>query len=258
MRTISSLYRYPIKGLSPEVLERVALQAGHGFPRDRELAITNGGWHYDAAQYTPRPKMDFLMLMLHERLALLKTRVDDATDTVHLRAPDGRTVVARLDDAQALARLEDFFAEYLADRVNGRPQFVQARGARFTDASVVSPQLMRSISLINLASVRHLGEKMGAMLDPLRFRANVYFDGGEPWEELGWLDREIRLGGLRAKVVMKTRRCAATNVNPLTGERDLGVPQALMKHFKHMDLGVYAEVLEDGVLQPGDVLQAAA
>lgn len=255
MRTISALYRYPIKGLSPERLQQVALRGGRGFPGDRQYALTDGSWVYDPMYYTPRPKIDFLMLMLHEQLALLKVRVDDDSRTLHLQAPNGRVIDARLDDGAEVARIEGFFAEHLADKLQGRPRLVNARDQSFTDVSVVSPSLMSSISLVNLASVRDLGEKLGVELDPLRFRANVYFDGGEPWEELSWLDRPVRLGSIGTMVVMKTRRCAATNVNPDTGERDLGVPQALMKHYRHVVLGVYAEVLSTGELHAGDALQ---
>jgi hypothetical protein len=37
--TIDSLYRYPVKGLTPEPLERVVLEAGSAFPADRLFAL---------------------------------------------------------------------------------------------------------------------------------------------------------------------------------------------------------------------------
>lgn len=252
MRTIRSLFRYPIKGLSPEPLTQVQLRAGCGFPGDRELALTNGSWVFDAASYSPRPKSDFLMLMQHESLAALRSRVEGNVITV--TEPNGAVQVAALDDEQALARLSNFFAGYLQGKLRGIPQVVRAGQHRFTDVSVVSSELMQSVSLINLASVRDLGEKMSRQLNPLRFRANIYFDGGDAWEELGWLDREIRLGDLRARVVLRTRRCAATNVDPERGVRDLGIPQALLKNYRHGDMGVYAELLDQGQLSSGDSL----
>lgn len=250
MRTVHSLYRYPVKGLSPEPLADVALAAGRGFPGDRELALTNGAWTFDEASYQPRPKMDFLMLMRHESLAALRTRL--AGKRLSVQAPDGSGCEGAIDDPADCARLSDFFAAYLDGKLPGRPTLVKAGAHRFTDVSVVSPTLMQSVSLINLASVRDLGEKLDHTLNPLRFRANIYFDGGAAWEELGWLDREIRIGALRARVVLRTRRCAATNVDPETGARDLGIPQALLKHYRHGDLGVYAELLDGGSLRAGD------
>lgn len=256
MRTIRSLYRYPVKGLSPEPLAEVELHVGRGFPRDRELALTNGAWAYDPASYMPRPKTDFLMLMQHESLAALRTRVSHDGTRLALSAADGAALEVVLDDDAALERLSAFFAAHLAGKLPGTPRLVRAGAHRFTDVSVVSPTLMQSVSLINLASVRELGARLGRELNPLRFRANVYYDGGEPWEELAWLEREIRIGPLRARVVLRTRRCAATNVDPDTGARDLGIPQALLKNFRHGDMGVYVEMLDGGRLQPGDTLLA--
>lgn len=255
MRTLRSIYRYPVKGLSPEPMKSVALKAGGGVPRDRELALTNGGWAYEPDTYRPRPKTDFLMLMQHESLAALRTRVSEDGLSLSVGMSEGRTLDVALDDKVALERLSDFFAAYLPVKVEGRPRLIRAHGHRFTDVSVVSAALMQSVSLINLASVRDLGVRIGRELNPLRFRANFYYDGGEPWEELGWLDREIHLGSLRARVVRRTSRCAATNVDPDTGVRDLGIPLALVKNFRHGDMGVYVEMLEGGVLRPGDGLQ---
>jgi uncharacterized protein YcbX len=256
MRTIHALYRFPVKGLSPEPLQAVPLQAGCGFPRDRELAITNGRWLYDAAQYEPRPKTDFLMLMQHESLAALRTKVSDDGQRLAVHAPDGTSLDVALDDDGDLERASAFFATYLGGRLECPPRLVKAGHHRFTDVSVVSPTLMQAVSVINLASVRDLGARMGRELDPLRFRANVYYDGGEPWEELAWMDQALRLGEVPARAVLRTRRCAATNVDPVTGVRDLGIPQALIKNYRHGDMGIYVELLGSGSLRPGDTVHS--
>ena len=254
MRTIQSLYRYPVKGLSPEPLQAVLLQVGQGIPRDRELALTNGRWQYDPLHYAPRPKTDFLMLMQHESLAALRTRVSEDGLRLMVQAPDGSSLDVALSSPDDQDRTSEFFAKYLGGRLEGSPRLVKAGTHRFTDVSVVSPTLMQSVSIINLASVRDLGERMGCTLDPMRFRANVYYEGGEPWEELAWIDRELRLGEVPARAVLRTRRCAATNVNPVTGARNLGIPQALIKNFRHGDVGIYVELLGGGTLRPGDTL----
>lgn len=256
MRTIHSLYRFPVKGLSPEPLPVVSVQAGYGFPRDRELAITNGSWQYDVAQYAPRPKTDFLMLMQHESLAMLRTSVSDDGERLMVKAPDGKTLDVSLSDTADLKDGSAFFSTYLGDRLKDHPSVVRAVGHRFTDVAVVSPTLMQSISVINLASVRDLGTRMGRELDPMRFRANIYYDGGQPWEELAWIGQELQLGEVPARAVLRTRRCAATNVDPVTGVRDLGIPQALIKNFRHGDMGVYVELLGSGTLRPGDSVKS--
>ena len=50
-------------------------------------------------------------------------------------------------------------------------------------------------------------------------------------------------------------RCAATNVDPDTGIRDLEVPQALTRHLGHSDCGIYAEIVKGGEIAQGDNIE---
>ena len=47
---IDAIYRYPVKGLSPQRLARVALAAGQTLPADRLYAIENGPSGFDPAR----------------------------------------------------------------------------------------------------------------------------------------------------------------------------------------------------------------
>ena len=256
MYPIENLYRYPVKGLSAEPMDSVKLTTGHAFPLDRKFAITNGSWQFDASTYTPRPKTDFLTLMQHEALAEYSATYDEALNQLRLAVADTVEMFA-LNNLSERQRLSALLAARLGSRVEGTPQLVEAEGAIFTDVSVVSASMMNAVSLINLSSLDSLSAAIGAELHPLRFRANIYFRSATPWEELSWVGQDIRLGGVLARVLLKTRRCAATNVNPLTALRDQAIPQTLIKKFRHGDLGVYAEIIEGGELKAGDYLSLA-
>src|SRR3954464_1170921 len=91
---IASLYRYPVKGLSPEPLQRAELRAGDYFPGDRLYAIENGPSGFDASAPQHQPKIKFLMLMRNEALARLRTRYEDETATLVIEAPGHQTVRA--------------------------------------------------------------------------------------------------------------------------------------------------------------------
>jgi uncharacterized protein len=80
--SIRAIYRYPVKGLSPDPLERVVLRKGETFPADRLYAIENGPTGFDPAKPAYFPKQRFLMLMRNERLAALRTEYDEATHTL--------------------------------------------------------------------------------------------------------------------------------------------------------------------------------
>src|SRR5882672_9721258 len=127
-----------------------------------------------------------------------------------------------------------------------------AKDHKFTDASFLSMTLMRLVSLINLASVRTLEEKIGMKLNPLRSRGNIHVSGLELWQELDWIDERFQIGRIHVRGLARTPRCAAVNVNPDTAIRDASLPKAISQNCGHVDLGVYLQVLSDGELQVGD------
>ena len=106
--------------------------------------------------------------------------------------------------------------------------------------------------MINRASLAALEAAMGVPVDPLRFRANVDFDGAAAWAEHDWIDSEITVGPARLRVISPITRCAATQVNPVTAKRDLDIVAALGRAFGHINMGVYAEVVRGGEIGVGD------
>jgi uncharacterized protein YcbX len=248
---VAGLYRYPVKGLSAERLRSVSLVAGYGFPKDRVYAVTDGSLAFDEANPQPAPKTQFLMLAKHERLAQLHTQFVDAEETLHVRDAQGVTRAYRLDRPEDREALAHELGRQVGVPVPGVPRVVFAEGHQFTDVSVHGVALMRSISLINLATVRDLSARLGMALDPLRFRGNLLFDGAPPWSELEWVGRTLTLGDVRMRIVRRTKRCAATSVNPTTAERDVNLPLRIRELQGHGDLGVYAEVLAGGTLSEG-------
>ena len=254
---VTALYRYPVKGLSAERLDRVALKAGGTMPWDRAFAVENGTADFDPAAPKYFPKTKFLMLMKDERLATLDTQFDDDSGVLTIMR-DGKQVACG-DITTRIGRqlIEHFLASYMKDELRGPPRMVTVAGDTgpgFSFSDVPMPVL----SLINLDSVRDLERVTGQPVDPMRFRGNVYVEGLPAWSELEWENRTFSLGSLKVKGVLRTQRCAATNVNPRTAERDMNLPQALKLGYGHMDMGIYCEILEDGDLAAGDVLTPPA
>jgi uncharacterized protein YcbX len=93
--------------------------------------------------------------------------------------------------------------------------------------------------------------RLGAPVDPLRFRANLYVSGLPAWREFDWLGREVSAAEVGFRVAERINRCAATNVDPASGVRDLNIPLALRKAYGHIDCGVLLRVIRGGDLEVG-------
>ena len=245
---IASLYRYPVKVLSPEPLPRVTLEIGQTLPADRRYAIENGPSGFDPADPKWMSKAYFLMLQRDQWLAGLHTRFDDASGVLTIRRDGAVAAQGDLETGEGRAAIEGFFATGFAGKIKGRPKVLSGRGHSFSDVA------RKVVSIINLGSLRAIETMVGQPVHPLRFRANVYVEGWPAWREFEWLDQTLVVGKARLKVVKRITRCAAVNVDPETAVRDLDIPQALMRRLGHNECGVYAEVIAGGVIGVGDAI----
>ena len=251
---IDSIYRYPVKGLSPQRLERVALTPGHTLPADRLYAIENGPTGFDPAAPSYFPKNRFLMLMRNEQLAALRTDYDEASHVLTIEWEGREAARGDLRTKDGRLAIEAFFRRFMPKDLNGPPKVLDGQGPSGV-AHSFSDVAKKVVSIINLASVTAVETASGAPVDPLRFRGNLHVSGWPAWREFDLLDSEIAIGNVTLKVVKRIVRCAATNVDPATGIRDLEIPKTLLKTFGHADCGVYAEVLTAGEIAPGDTIR---
>lgn len=250
--TIASIYRHPVKGLTPEQLASVQLEAGAYFPNDRHYAIEVGPSGFDPENPKHISKQRFTVLARFPALARIKTRLEDATGVFHLGDAHGFGVETRLDTDDGRAIVERFLQAFLGEEAPGKLRVLQSpQGYRFMD----HPQ--GYISVMNLASVRAVQQAIGQPVDPLRFRANVYVDGLKPWAEDEWVaGQRVQLGGASLAMFKPIVRCVATHVNLDTGERDIDMVGQLREHFGRDTLGSYFSIMQGGVVKAGDALEA--
>ena len=243
---LQRLCRYPVKGLSPEDLDSVDLSVDQGLPEDRRFALAHGAERYERGRSGWLPKRHFLNLMSNERLASLQTAYDSASGILTIRR-NGKQV-ARGNITQQIGRdlIDQFFAAFMRDQSVRSPRLVDSPGVMFTDTQE------KFVSIINLGSVGDVERVTRKPVDPIRFRGNLMIDGARPWQEFDWIGRELTIGAATLSVIEPIGRCAATNVDPTTGERDLNIPKSLMSGLGHSNCGVYARVISGGRIAPGD------
>jgi len=243
---IASLYRYPVKGLSPEPLPRVGLSAGQTLPADRRYAIENGPSGFDPQAPAWMPKSYFLMLMRNERLAGLQTHFEDDTNLLTVRENGKVAAQGDLETVEGRAAIETFFATHFPRELKGPPKIISGSNHSFSDVA------KKVVSIINLGSLGAIEGIVGQPVHPLRFRANLYVGGWPAWHEFDLLGQTIAIGEARLKIVKRIVRCAAVNVDPESAARDLDIPHTLERRFGHADCGVYAEVITGGSIATGD------
>lgn len=241
MRGVTALWRHPIKSHGREALTAVTLRTGEAMPWDRIWAVA-----HDAAKVKDgawAPCVNFSRVSKAPGLMAITARLDEATETVTLTHPDRADLVFRPDtDPNALIG----WTAPLVPQDRARPrQIVRLDGRGFTDSDFAS------VTLCNAASHRAVELEMGQPLSVHRWRGNIWYEGGAPWEEFEWIGRDIHIGGAILRPVERTDRCAATTTNPDTGRRDADTLAAL-NAFGHQDFSVRCRVIQGGTVTIDD------
>ena len=242
--------RHPIKSHGRETLAAVDVTAGQMLPWDRHWAVLHEAAKADGTEWAPCANFS----RGSKAPGLMAIRADFDPDHVsvtlsHPDRPDALTF--RPGDAADLPAFLDWVRPLMpADRAASvRIVSAGTRGMSDTD--------FPSISLLNLASIRALGDRLGQDLDPRRFRGNFWVDGLAAWEEFGWIGQTIAIGDVRFRVEERIVRCLATTANPDTGQRDADTLGALEAGWGHRDMGVYMTALDSGRVETGNAVRLA-
>ena len=110
----------------------------------------------------------------------------------------------------------------------------------------------KTISLINLNSIRDFEKKLSQKIEFQRFRGNIYVDGLKAWDERRLVNKTLIINNLKFKVIKEIPRCVATNIKPNSSEINLSIPISLKQFYNHINLGVYLIPLNDGNIKSND------
>lgn len=235
MVKVAALYRYPIKGFTPERAGELVLTGDNRvlgdrvlafrYPRGTEPASDEGRDYWD--------KGLGLQLRDYPTLARLRLKYDDGR--VNLTLDDGTLIVDALAPEEGW-EITRAVTDYLASttdarrlsRQNQQPVTLIGDGKtpRFQDRSY------GFLSAHNRASVQALGEVAGMELDEVRFRSNIALDGLDAWEENDLIGSQIQIGDTIFDVYAPIVRCLAIQANPETGIRDASLMKMLTRDFE--------------------------
>jgi MOSC domain-containing protein len=233
MPRIVALYRYPVKGFTPETCERLTVLDTGRIEGDRALGFRFGNSELPEDAWSR--KHGFTVLVNTPGLARLETRYDHDERRLTL-AVDGKVIADETLDDSGRRRLEAAVERFvlslpenpLADHAERRPLRLIGDGVtpRYQDSE------QGQVTLHSRASLAALAGALGtSSVDEMRFRSNIAIEGVPAWEEQDWIGRRVRIGDVELDVTRPKTRCLATHANPETGERDLPVMQTLVRAF---------------------------
>lgn len=256
MATITRLYQVPVKGLTPSLVDRLAVAADGAVEGDRVL----GFLFADAGEPDEmgwRGKTSFLTMQNTPAFARVDARYDRTSrrlsltyDGAELVSGDVTSEADRERMVEGVTALVQGFEVNPLTEASRMPLRLVGDGMtpRFHDRK------SHHVTLVASASIEALAGRIGADVDERRFRMNVTIDGVEPWAELEWIGQTIQIGGADFEVTGPVVRCLATHANPVTGERDQDVMQTLTREFGHErpTMGVLAVPRAASTLSVGD------
>ena len=250
--TIVELWRYPVKSMQGERLDRVALDAA-GLEGDRRFGLVTPEGYVLSGKSEPR--------VLHGAATV---RADGEIDIV--LPNDGRTasddpdvdavLSAWLDCPVRLHRAgadEQFMINHQVDPEDESKtkDFPTPPGAYYDSRSTVH--------LLSQSSLRAARDEYdGGQWDVRRFRPNLVVsfgadDGG--YVEEAWVGATVTLGAVPAVVRKRTSRCVLTTRAQPGLDRDLQIYRSVMK-TNDGNLGIYLVPQAAGTIAVGDRVSA--
>ena len=246
MAKVTDLWRHPIKGVSREQLETVALEVGKTMPWDRHWAIAHSDAKIDSENPVWVRCLNFARAARGHRLMAVSSQLNELVGTLTLQHPDLETITVNPDDLTDAKIIVDWVTK-ISNPDRALPaQVFKAPNRGMTDSSTAT------LSIHTKASLDALSKAIGTPLDQRRFRGNIWLDGPGAWEEFSWVGRHVRIGEAEFEITKPVERCMATTVNPNTGISDQATLETLKSNWGHLDFGVFGIVTKAGSISLGD------
>ena len=282
--TVAGIWRYPVKSMRGERLERCAL-GGRGIPGDRGWALRDEA----AAEIRGAKKLPQLLLC---SARYLEEPAEDRIPPAEITLPDGRRT--RSDAPDAAARLSELLGrqvtlwpvrppEDLDHYRRGAPDhpdldaelrsvFGRLADEPLPDLSTIPQELFQFTSipggyfdvlplhLLSTATLRELGRlNPSSRFDVRRFRPNLLIESDDRqsgFVELDWCGRTLAIGGACVKVEMPVVRCVMTTLPQDDLPKDPRVLRTVVRDA-NQSAGVYGAVASPGRVAVGDRVELA-
>jgi uncharacterized protein len=256
MPHVVALYRYPVKGFTPEACDNLTVLDQGRIAGDRVLGIRFADT--EAADEAWSRKSGMVALINTPGLACLNVRFDQESFRLHISL--GTSVL--FDESlhsQGRKRLAEVLAGYVAkldvNPLTDHPERSPLRVIGDGHSPRYHDEPAGRITLHGRGSLEAVQAAVENEVSELRFRSNIAIDGLAAWEEQSWVGRKIRIGAVKFDVVKPKTRCLAIHANPTTGQRDLPILTTLTRKLGQENPTFAVAMLPSGAggrIQVGD------
>jgi uncharacterized protein YcbX len=269
MSSVRSLYRYPVKGLRPEILTQAELRPLRGLLGDRSFAFQflddsvppeltqvdaeRAPWmsKFHLAVQHDWPALARILPVWNEAGKFLALKVFDQF------GGDERQIQHRVDTIAGREALAHFVFDFLKEQ----QPFLKARHSTVSPLRLIGATDLASrftdsggapLSFALHESVLDLNAQFGIKIDEQRFRLNLILEGAPAWSELSWTEKKIQIGECIIQVKKPIARCPNIDVDQLTGERHSEIFSNMKSVLGHSLMGMRADVVKEGTISIND------
>jgi uncharacterized protein YcbX len=252
---VSWLSVAPVKGLALARRDELTLER-HGAVENRRFHLLD-----------ERGRFVNGLTRLERSLFAVRAHWDPESDSLELTFPDGTVVEGGVELGEEVTT--DFYGRREPGRLVLGPwaealSAFAGRELRLARTDAPGRAVDRSdgaVTIVSDESADELARQAGVpVADVRRFRMLVGVTGGRPHEEDEWIGRNVVVGEAVVRVREQVARCAITTKDPDSGERDLDTLRVIRQYrgtrdAKHLDFGVFGEVVGPGRVRVGDAVQ---
>jgi uncharacterized protein YcbX len=256
MPHVVALYRYPVKGFTPEECDTLTVLDEGRIAGDRVLGVRFADT--EAADDAWSRKSGMVALINTPSLARLNVRFDQESFRLHVNLGTSVLFDETLN-SQGRERLAEVLAGYVAmldvNPLTDHPERLPLRVIGDGYSPRYHDEPAGRITLHGRGSLEAVQAAVENEVSELRFRSNIAVDGLTAWEEQSWVGGKIRIGGVEFDVLKPKTRCLATHANPTTGQRDLPILTTLTQKLGQENPTFAVAMLPSGAggqIQVGD------
>jgi uncharacterized protein YcbX len=223
MLVVSELYIYPVKSLGGISVPSATL-TDRGFEYDRRWMLVDGDHRFLSQRELPQ--MALLQVQLHEQGLIIRRKDSDRSSLLVPFEPAGESCMVSVWEDECSARWVNSQAdEWLSQMLSFpcRLVYMPDSSRRLVDDQYAHHQEVTSFAdgfpllLIGQSSLDDLNKKLASPLPMDRFRPNIVFTGGEPYQEDNM--EHFQIAGISFFGVKPCARCVITTVDQLTANK---------------------------------------